>query len=73
MSEINDGGFAFPQSIGPGGPFGGMNLRDYFAGQALAGWLASFGPDESARPGKVAEFAYEVADATLKAREASHE
>lgn len=23
----------------------GMSLRDYFAAQALTGWLASFGPD----------------------------
>jgi len=46
----------------------GMTLRDYFAGQALAGWLASFGPDDAVKPAGCAEFAYEVADAMLEAR-----
>lgn len=30
---------AFPQSLSAEGPFGGMTLRDWFAGQALAGLL----------------------------------
>jgi hypothetical protein len=65
------GGFAFPQSnpdvaysdyIG-----GGMTLRDWFAGQALSGTLA-----DSTRDGykhDYAKFAYECADAMIKARE----
>lgn len=32
---------AFPQSASVVGPAGGMTLRDWFAGQALAGLLAS--------------------------------
>lgn len=32
-----DGGPAFPTSLAPDGAFGGMSLRDWFAGQALAG------------------------------------
>jgi hypothetical protein len=41
MSEINDGGYAFPTD--PRFPKSGigMSLRDYFAGQALCGLLAS--------------------------------
>ena len=51
MSERNDGGPAFPRPSGeardgngtsfwpPGHP--GMTLRDWFAGQALAGLIAS--------------------------------
>lgn len=41
-------------------------IRDYFAGQALAGLCTAgtFGPDE------VAERAYTIADAMLRAREA---
>jgi hypothetical protein len=41
MSKINDGGYAFPTD--PRFPKSGigMSLRDYFAGQALCGLLAS--------------------------------
>jgi len=65
------GGFAFPQSnpdvaysdyIG-----GGMTLRDWFAGQALAGALADSTRDLYAY--EYAESAYECADAMLAARE----
>jgi hypothetical protein len=49
-------------------PNDGMTLRDWFAGKALQGWLASFGPDAECKPVRVAEFAYEVADAMLAAR-----
>ena len=70
----NDGGAAFPQAFDPSGdidPHGGMTLRDYFAAQALTGYLAYSHPasimgtfiDESAK------VAYEYADAMLKARE----
>jgi hypothetical protein len=44
----------------------GMTLRDYFAGQALAGRLAD-GTDRLRQ--SVAEEAYAYADAMLKARE----
>jgi len=42
-----------------------MTLRDYFAGQALMGHLASFGESD---PKGIAQSAYEFADAMLEAR-----
>ena len=71
---INDGGPAFScaSSMIVNGkqatvPAQGMSLRDYFAGQALAGILASanFGSTKDWIGGK----AYEAADAMLAARE----
>ena len=58
---------AFPHSQ-PLNPYSqhGMTLRDYFAGQALAGRLAD-GTDRLWQ--SVAEEAYAYADAMLKARE----
>ena len=67
MTKINDGGPAFPrEDFHNGVP--GMSLRDWFAGQAMAGWLASFGPDDGYRSAGIAEFAYEIADDMLAAR-----
>ena len=93
MSTRDDGGPAFPRpAFTPG--FGqhdnaaeagfantgaqGMSLRDWFAGQALAGWLASFGDDAQhpAHPAHcgrgldVAWYSYAIADAMLAARKA---
>jgi len=51
MSKINDGGPAYPlQSIGPdfAPGYSGMSLRDWFAGQALAGDWAAQGGDMGA-------------------------
>ena len=57
----------------------GMSLRDYFAGRALAGWLASYGPDsshptEADTDGKIlaniAQASYKLADAMIKERNA---
>lgn len=52
---------------------GGMSLRDYFAAQAVQGWLATFptniGSDD-VQVEKVAQFAYEMADALIRARNA---
>ena len=78
-AEVKTGGPAFP------GPYAtengqievvwkqqGMTLRDWFAGKAMQGWLSTYptehGADEVYAEG-VAELAYEVADAMLKARE----
>lgn len=51
---------------------GNMTLRDYFAAKAMQGDIASF--DEHQDPSDVAaliaERAYDIADAMLKAREA---
>ncbi len=73
MSNINDGGPAFPLD-GPNAP-AGMSLRDYFAAQVLPaayedcciearkrGWQPNW------KMGVAIE-AYELADAMLKARE----
>jgi hypothetical protein len=75
MSEpINDGGPAYPQHGWTKDPEvlermrnqGGMTLRDWFAGQALAGLLASH---EINMPfDVVAPMAYRHADAMLEAR-----
>ena len=47
----------------------GMTLRNWFAGQALAGLLAC--PDWEPSPGvSVADVAYRQADAMMKARDA---
>jgi hypothetical protein len=63
MSKINDGGPAFPI---PDEGWPGMTLRDWFAGQALAGISAQYGTGDAAM---IAVECYEHADAMLKARE----
>lgn len=84
MSERYNGGPAFPvDTRGSGesedsgtyghqtGPttwqFSGMNLRDYFAAKALANPYTT----HDSAPDKVAEWAYQVADAMLAARQAT--
>lgn len=82
IERINDGGPAFPQSdlsnygIGPGtSPDGaryeiyGMSLRDWFAGQALAG-LATvfFGSGGKSDFPEAARRAYQIADSMIAAR-----
>jgi len=70
MSEENDGGPAFPEMIEVDGMAcskGGLTLRDWFAGQSLAGWWAcseTHGDFEN-----TASAMYQAADAMLKARE----
>ncbi|MCD9243349.1 hypothetical protein [Escherichia coli] len=48
---------------------GGMTLRDYFAAKAMQGKLSN--PDWLASDERTATEAYEIADAMLRAREAS--
>ncbi len=71
------GGPAFPvvseSGVGHAAAFRGMTLRDWFAGQALAGMLAA-SPSETglqARSNalKAAVWAYEFADAMIEERE----
>lgn len=74
----NDGGAAFPLAVEHYGdveqhPGRGMSLRDWFAGQLAAGWLASYG-DADCLPsgGNLADFAsrmYGLADAMLNERD----
>ncbi len=73
--ERDDGGPAFPHrwTAVDGAPMGvrGMSLRDYFAGQVLPSVFESANRSnrELATTDKVAEKAYQIADAMLKAKE----
>lgn len=53
----------------------GMTLRDYFAGQALQGWLAMASSDQLdvPKPEFLAAKSYTIADAMLAARKAGGE
>ena len=74
QSEAQDGGPAFPVHGGYLGDDprnqilgGGLTIRDWFAGQALAGMSAS--ADWYDKPwGRIADEAYVAADALLSAR-----
>jgi hypothetical protein len=74
MSKEN-GGPAFPIEVncaqsGARLTMPGMTLRDYFAGQALAGWLASYaGVTQVISHDNTAEESYKFADAMLAERE----
>ena len=74
--SANDGGPAFPVAFVQGmDPHGadvapgdrGMSLRDWFAGQALAGLLAC--PEVTGNEHTFPKCAYNYADAMLKARD----
>lgn len=60
-----DGGSAFPTSASPFANCG-MSLRDWFAGQALAGILADH--EYNPAPDVIAEDAYDIADAMIARR-----
>jgi hypothetical protein len=69
---MKDGGPAFPGYKNADGSFrstpaGGMTLRDWFAGQALAGWVANTDADDNCE--QTAIWAYRYADAMLVERE----
>jgi hypothetical protein len=66
--NIRNGGDAFPVSTQSNITFRGMTLRDWFAGQALAGISASQGDGYSLSPQNEAEWAYQRADAMIAVR-----
>jgi hypothetical protein len=73
MSEIKDGGPAFPQYgfdkvAERFTSQGGMTLRDYFAAKAMQGMLACDIDCSPEAVPHIAKSAYIVADAMLKAR-----
>jgi|LakMenEpi03Aug12_release.lakeMendotaPanAssembly.Ray.scaffolds.fasta_scaffold5263503_1 hypothetical protein len=71
---MNTGGPAFPIRSTESRLYTGMTLRDWFAGQAMQGLIASpRGPasGEDATDEWVAKTAYVVADAMLSQREKS--
>lgn len=75
MSDINDGGPAFPvspeESRGKvSSVHGGMTLRDYLAAKAMQGLIASNDDGAGDRLTDVPAYAYDIADAMLKARQA---
>ena len=67
MKEVETGGPAFPVGSGDMRDPMGMTLRDYFAGQALAG-MACTDYAWSISSEKLAGYAYDAADAMLAAR-----
>lgn len=77
MTEMkNDGGPAFPRPLAGSDASGtvdfgaeGMSLRDWFAGQALAGICGDGIPGSHHQPERTASEAYAYADAMLSARQ----
>lgn len=71
MSKTNNGGSAFPLAGSDDGLFfrePGMTLRDYFAAKAMQSYLTHLRGAEMLEI-QLAEGAYSIADAMLKARE----
>lgn len=78
MSNIDNGGPAFPTNYNYRANEHGMTMRDYFAAKAICGLLANSEPDADSEMVRrenyneycklFAESAYEMADAMLKAR-----
>ena len=74
MSTKDNGGSAFPvrEWIGPNDqmiwPETGMSLRDWFAGQALAGLSSRLGYHPKSDPADVVGDAYTLADAMIAER-----
>ncbi len=74
MNETTNNGVpAFPIPLHPGqgmAPCDGMTIRDYFAAKAMQGFVSSYGDGRITSPLlDIAEDAYDMADAMLKARE----
>ncbi len=67
MSDINDGGPAFPWGE-HGTHLGGMTLRDYFAAKAMQGLVTATQEMTHVTVAMLADEAYAYADAMLAAR-----
>ena len=65
-ATIDDGGPAYPTNEAHGCPFPGMNLRDWFAGQALSGIVGD--PGIVATADEIAALSYSQADAMIRMR-----
>lgn len=68
MSEIDDGGYAFPGSYSEKGEMNwyvGLTKRQWFAGMALKGLLAN--PSTILKQADIPELSFEYADAMLRA------
>lgn len=80
MDQVKDGGPAFPQEAlsisrkdGRLYEAHGMTLLDYFAAKAMQACIVGQGvPDFHGSRDGIAEAAYKMADAMIKAREANH-
>lgn len=76
MSKQQNGGPAFPNKFAGsngGSSFDscGMTLRDYFAAKAMQGFMANKDRPMTFHPDDDAAYAYAIADAMLRSREAS--
>ena len=70
MNDTNTGGPAFPTATLAQKTEGGMTLRDYFAAKALQNFRDQIGSQSDQEWFvKMAEGAYRMADAMLKARD----
>jgi hypothetical protein len=75
MNNTNTGGPAFPfeyfdEQLQRARVMHGMTLRDYFAAKAMQGFMANKSNPMHYQPETDAQWAYMIADAMLKAREA---
>lgn len=68
MTTIQDGGPAFPVQDGSKWQCHGMSLRDYAAIKFAAALISTSGEEPDYEEETVAESAYKMADAMLRAR-----
>lgn len=66
QARVDDGGPAFPVATIDGYMQAGMSLRDYFAAKAMEGMQS--GGARISNMANTVHWAYEIADAMLKAR-----
>ena len=76
MTTKTDGGPAFPRPAGDyngtkhgNGAQVGISMRDYFAAKAMQGLISSNDAGAGDRIEEIPEYAYQIADAMIAARE----